>query len=75
MSIHELISNYPKVAEIMKEVGFNDVMNPMMLQTAGRYMTLEKGAKMKKIEWSSIVEKFKENGFIIIKEGVYERVY
>ena len=36
-----------------------------MLQTAGRYMTIPKGAKMKKIPLEKVIGLFEENGFIV----------
>ena len=67
-SIQELVSIYPEIVSIMEEIGFKDITRPMMLQTAGKYMTLEKGAAMKKIPWQTIVETFARHGFEIMKE-------
>lgn len=64
-SIFDLVSDYPQIAEIMEELGFKDIVKPGMLQTMGRMMTLEKGARLKKIEWDVIVNKFKAKGFNI----------
>lgn len=64
-SIFELTENYPEIPEIMVLLGFSDILKPMMLQTAGRYMNLEKGARLKKIRWEDLVEFFAEHGFDI----------
>jgi hypothetical protein len=58
-SIYDLSKKYPQIVDIMAEAGFSDILKPMMLQTAGRYMDLEKGARVKNINWESI-----ENSFI-----------
>ncbi|MFA7573020.1 MAG: DUF1858 domain-containing protein [Lutispora sp.] len=34
----------PDVIEIMKSLGFESITNPGMLNTAGRFMTISKGA-------------------------------
>lgn len=47
-SIFELVTRHPEVVEIMVELGFRDIAKPGMLQTAGRFMTLSKGMKLKK---------------------------
>lgn len=47
-SIFEMVSRHPEVIEIMVELGFKDIAKPGMLQTAGRFMTLSKGIKLKK---------------------------
>ena len=66
-SIYDLVKQYPDVADIMAAQGFVDILKPGMLQSAGRIMTLEKGAKMKKIDWDMIVAAFEEAGYTLTK--------
>ncbi|MGM0198663.1 hypothetical protein IGI68_001333 [Enterococcus sp. DIV1314a] len=67
-SLYELVSQYPEIKEIMLGIGFNEITKPGMLQTAGRYMTIPKGAKMKKIPLETIIQAFEEAGFQIVGE-------
>lgn len=62
-SIFDLVSRYPEVTDIMVELGFRDIAKPGMLQTAGRFMTLSKGAKLKKIDVGVIKQTFLQHGF------------
>lgn len=64
-SIYDLCSANPDVKEIMQTLGFNDITKPGMLSTAGRFMTIPKGASMKKISMDKIKEAFEKNGFRI----------
>lgn len=64
-SVYEIVSLYPQVKEIMFEIGFKEIAQPGMLQTAGRYMTIPTGARMKKIPLEEIVAAFKANGFTV----------
>ena len=64
-SLFELVSLYPEVKELMYRLGFEAIEKPGMLQTAGRYMTIPKGAKMKKIPLEKVIGLFEENGFIV----------
>lgn len=66
-SVHDLIKEYPEVAEIMREIGFPDITNPAMLNTAGRVMTIPKGAAMKKIDLNTIKQTFVAKGFSIVE--------
>ena len=63
-SISELCKEYPEVMDIMKDLGF-DALSPAMLATAGRFMTIPKGAKMKNLDLKMIEEEFKRRGFEI----------
>jgi len=64
-SVYELCREYPEIIDIMKDLGFERIANPAMLNTAGRFMTIEKGAEMKKIDLEKVKEAFINNGFTI----------
>ncbi len=66
-SIYELVKEYPDVKQIMSDLGFVDIVKPGMLQSVGRIMTLEKGARMKNVDWESIVAAFDSNGYTLTK--------
>lgn len=64
-SVHDLCKEYPEIVDIMKELGFESITNPNMLQTVGRFMTIEKGAAMKGVDLGIIKEAFISKGFSI----------
>lgn len=65
----ELATQYPEVKELMAQLGFAAIKTPGMLQTAGRYMTIPKGAKMKKIPIEKVTESFEAAGFTVINNN------
>lgn len=64
-SLLELTKEYPDIIEIMKELGFNQIVMPGMLNTVGRFMTITKGAASKGIDIDTIKMTFKDKGFKI----------
>lgn len=66
-SIFELVSRHPEVTGIMVELGFQDIAKPGMLQTAGRFMTLSKGIKLKKMDPETVRQTFVRHGFEIVE--------
>lgn len=64
-SLFELATLYPEIKDLMYKLGFDAITKPGMLQTAGRYMTIPKGAKMKHIPLDQIIEMFEANGFTV----------
>lgn len=62
-SIFDMVSRHPEVIEIMVELGFKDIAKPGMLQTAGRFMTLSKGIKLKKMDLETVKQAFERYGF------------
>ncbi|NLY43246.1 MAG: DUF1858 domain-containing protein [Clostridiaceae bacterium] len=68
-SVHEICKQYPDVIEIMKGLGFESIANPGMLNTAGRFMTIPKGAAMKKIPMDKIKEAFENKGYRLVEGG------
>lgn len=66
-TVYELNQLNPDILEIMKEIGFEDVIKPGMVNTVGKFMTLVKGTKMKGININRIKEAFVEKGYEIIE--------
>ncbi|MGK0552517.1 DUF1858 domain-containing protein [Enterococcus faecalis] len=64
-TIYEIVMLYPEVQAILYELGFKNIKQPAMLQSAGRYMTIPKGAKMKKIPEATIKQAFEAAGYIL----------
>ncbi len=66
-TVYEICSANPEAVTIMKELGFKEITNPGMLNTAGRFMTIPKGAAMKKISLAYIKDTFAQKGYEIIE--------
>jgi hypothetical protein len=66
-SVHDICKKHPKVLEIMKELGFDSITKPGMLNTMGKFMTIEKGAQMKGIALEKIKKTFADEGFEILE--------
>lgn len=65
-TVYEICTRYPEVAEIMAELGFKDITRPGMLNTAGRFMTLPKGALLKKLDLAVIRSALEARGFTVV---------
>ena len=66
-TIYELCSKYPDIKDILKGLGFEDITNPLMMNTAGRVMTLLKGIETKKFDMNAVKEELRKYGFKIIE--------
>ncbi|MGX7393833.1 DUF1858 domain-containing protein [Carnobacterium mobile] len=64
-SVYELVTAYPEIQQVLFDLGLKDIQNPAMLNTVGRYMTIPKGAKMKKVDLNNIIHQLNQLGFII----------
>ena len=67
-SVYDLVTEYPEVADIMKELGFSEITNKVMLNSVGKIMTIPKGAKMKGVSMIDIVGAFMKAGFTLVGE-------
>lgn len=65
-TIFEISQKYPEIVDIMVKIGFKDIVNPKMLNTVGKFMTIEKGAKLKSKDLDVMKEVFKGHGFELI---------
>jgi len=64
-SIYSIIQTYPELKDVLYDLGFTDIIKPIMLSTVGKIMDLNKGSKMKNISIDKIVSKLKIEGFTI----------
>lgn len=67
-TVYEIYSSYPEITEILADLGFKDITKPGMLKTAGRFMTIPKGAAMKKIDIEIVKETLENKGFEIVNQ-------
>jgi hypothetical protein len=66
-SVYDLCNENSEVIEILADLGFKDITKPGMLNTAGRFMTIKKGAVMKKIDINLIKDEFNKHGFKVLE--------
>ena len=41
-SVYDLVKEYPEVIDIMKDLGFSEITNKVMLNSVGKIMTIPK---------------------------------
>lgn len=68
-TVYELYQEHPEIVNILEGLGFHDIVKPGMIQTAGRFMTIPKGASMKKINLELVKNTLIEQGFQLEKEN------
>jgi len=64
-SVRDICVKYPEIKQLMINLGFTDLGKPEILQTAGRFMTIPKGAKMKNVDLELIRKSIRGLGFEI----------
>ncbi|MEL7649190.1 MAG: DUF1858 domain-containing protein [Sedimentibacter sp.] len=64
-TVYELCKEYPEIKDILAGIGFSDIMKKGMIETAGRFMTIQKGSKARGIDLGKIKQEFIKNGFEI----------
>lgn len=62
-SVYELCNEYEEIRDILSDLGFEAIKNPITFNTIAKLTTIEKAAKMKNIDMKDIIKKFEEKGF------------
>lgn len=62
-SVYELTEHHPELIEILKELGFLGVANPVARKTLGRMTTIAQGCQKQGKDLSEIIKKLAEKGF------------
>ena len=61
-SVYELTETYPELIEVLKELGFLGVVNPVLRKTIGRVTTILQGCEKQGKDLTEVIEKLKEAG-------------
>ncbi len=64
-SVYLLTQEQPELIALLYDLGFTEIKNPIVRKTVGKYMTLERGAKMKNIPWDTVVKGLHKAGYEI----------
>ncbi len=67
-TVHELCTADPGILPLLAAAGFTEITRPGMLATAGRFMTIPKGAALKKLDLEMIKRMFEKQGYIVKEE-------
>ena len=62
-TVYDLIQEYPELKPILVEMGFTPLNNDKMLNTVGRMMPLNSGAKQIKLIHEDLKEGLRKEGF------------
>ena len=65
-TVYDLCSSDKELLRILKEIGFKDIAKPGMLATAGRFMTIPRGALDKNIDLEVIKEELIKRGYTVL---------
>lgn len=69
-TVFDLCATDPEIIRIMQSLGFEQIANPVLLNTAGRIMTIPRGAKARGMDMDVIMDTFEREGYHVIgKEG------
>lgn len=60
-----LVKKDEKIKDILSELGFSEITKPGMIQTVGRFMSINQGSSLRKIDIKVIKERFKSYGYQI----------
>lgn len=62
-NVYELTETYPELIEILKEMGFLGVANPIARKTLGKVTTIPQGCKKQGEDLDEVIKKLKKLGF------------
>ena len=69
-SVYELTGTYPELIDILKELGFLGVTNPLVRKTLGRKTTIPKGCEKQGRDLDQVIRQIEKRGFKVTgREG------
>ncbi len=64
-TVYELTQQYPELIDILSELGFLGIKNPVLRNTLGRVTTLKQGCEKQGKNINEVVKKLQEKGFTV----------
>ncbi|MGT2667016.1 DUF1858 domain-containing protein [Streptococcus rifensis] len=64
--VAELIKAHPELLDLLVELGFKPLANPVMRNTVGKVTSLKAGSKMTGISLEQIISALENNGYDVI---------
>lgn len=64
-SVYDLTEDYPELINLLKDMGFLGVVNPVVRNTLGRTMTLPAGCQKMGKDLAQVKAFLEKNGFVI----------
>lgn len=65
VAVYDVVKKNPEVIDLLVELGFKPLKNPMMLNSIGRTTTIKKGAKLIGLSLDEIKQNLEWNGYIV----------
>jgi len=66
--IATIVKQYPELIGILYQIGFTEIVKPVMLATVGKFMTLTSGASFRHIDIEVVRQALRANGFTLMEE-------
>ena len=67
--VYDVVQNNPEVIDLLVELGFKPLKNPVMLKSIGRTTSIKQGAKLIGLSLDEIKKNLEWNGYSILDDG------
>ena len=64
--VAQVIDQHPEVLDLLVELGFKPLANPIMRNTVGRKVSLKQGIKFRRYPMEKIVQTLEANGYEVV---------
>ena len=64
--VAQVIDQHPEVLDLLVELGFKPLANPIMRNTVGRKVSLKQGSKLEGTPMEMIVRTLEANGYEVV---------
>ena len=62
-TIYDLIRMNPGIEDILSDIGFTEIKKPIMLSTVGKFITIEKGCKIRNLDIKTVKSILLDHGY------------
>ncbi len=67
-TVYTLCSTDLELASTLAQLGFTEIVKPIMLQTVGKVMTIAKGASLRGLDLQEIIRGLEKQGYTVLQK-------
>lgn len=68
-NVYDVVQNNPEVIDLLVDLGFKPLKNPVMLKSIGRTTSIKQGAKLIGLSLDEIKKNLEWNGYSILDDS------
>ena len=65
LPVYQTLQDHPEILDLLVDLGFKPLKNPMMVNSLGKVTSLRQGASLIQLDLNDLITSLDQNGYLI----------